>query len=72
MKPTQSKTKTRTKAGRTASLRCNAIVRKQPAPDVDYEALKACCLAINSCSSGRMRKATIDFLVSKYAPSGVS
>jgi hypothetical protein len=27
MKPTQSKTKTRTKAGRTASLRCDALVR---------------------------------------------
>lgn len=26
MKPTQSKTKTRTKAGRTASLRCDALV----------------------------------------------
>lgn len=27
MKPNQSKTKTRTKAGRTASLRCDALVR---------------------------------------------
>jgi hypothetical protein len=27
MKPKQSKTKTRTKAGRTASLRCDALVR---------------------------------------------
>jgi hypothetical protein len=27
MKPTQSKTKTRTQAGRTASLRCDALVR---------------------------------------------
>jgi len=40
-------------------------------PDQDFEALKACCKAIETCSCPRMVKATLDFLNSKYAPPGV-
>lgn len=35
--------------------------------DKDIEALKSCCVAIESCTSPRMVKATLDFLNSKYA-----
>ncbi len=34
--------------------------------DKDIEALKSCCLAIESCTSPRMVRATLDFLNSKY------
>lgn len=42
-----------------------------PQPDRDFEALKACCKAIESCTSERMALATLDFLNSKYRPGGV-
>ena len=34
--------------------------------DKDIEALKSCCLAIETCTSPRMVRATLDFLNSKY------
>lgn len=45
------------------------VVRAQP--DKDFEALKSCCKALESCSCQRMVKATLDFLNSKYSPPGV-
>jgi len=41
-----------------------------PQPDCDFEALKACCKALESCSCLRMVDATLDFLNSKYRPPG--
>lgn len=64
---------TKRSASRTAArVGSDAIVRKKSAPDVDFEALKACCLAIESCTSHRMRQATLDFLNSKYGSPGAS
>ena len=34
--------------------------------DKDIEALKSCCIAIETCTSPRMVRATLDFLNSKY------
>ena len=50
--------------------RLHGVVKSQP--DVDVEALKACCIAIESCSCREMIKATLDFLNSKYGPPGVA
>jgi hypothetical protein len=41
-----------------------------PQPDSDFEALKVCCNAIETCSSLRMVDATLDFLNSKYRSPG--
>jgi len=44
--------------------------RVTPQPDQDFESLKACCNALEACSSPRMVKATLDFLNSKYGRPG--
>ena len=55
----------------TANRRCLRR-RIRPQPDCDFEALKACCNALESCSSLRMVDATLDFLNSKYRAPGVA
>jgi hypothetical protein len=36
--------------------------------DTDFEALRACCRAIDTLKEPHMIKATLDFLNSKYSP----
>jgi hypothetical protein len=63
MKPKAKKTPVK---GRVSAVGSGRLVRKHPAPDADFEALKSCCLAIETCTSPRMVRATLDFLNSKY------
>ena len=65
----QTKNSKRKKKGVTR-VGYGTLVR--PQPDQDFEALKACCKALESCSCHRMRQANWAVLNSKYALPGVA
>lgn len=50
----------------TNTAQNEAIAKACGKPDRDVAALKACCKAIDRCTSDRMRRATIAFLLDRY------